>query len=171
MRLPFFGRRRSDSRVFAHRTSFLRSAGHGTFVPPPPQPRELIGVVGVGTTESVRGVGLTLLSVERYAEGIVVLFRLLRRRGVRERDFSSPSLAIAVSPAGSTPYRVLMKGGGGGGSEELEFRLSYAIVPAPPPDASAIAIEVTEIAWERHRDGRPEIVSRDTGPWRFTVAL
>lgn len=171
MRLPFLGRRRRGSQAWAHRTTFVRSAGHAAFVPPPPQPRELIGVVGVGATEAVNGVGLTLLSVERYAEGLVVLFRLVRRRGLLEREFPSPSLAITMSPAAGTPYRVLMKSCGGGGSDELEFRLSYAVVPAPPADADRIVIEVSEIAWERHAAGRGEIVSRDTGPWRFTVPL
>ena len=168
MRLPFFGRRPRESHAWAHRTIANR---HGPFVPPPPQPRTLIGVVGVGSTETVGGVDLTLLSLERYEEGFVVLFRLLRRRGRFARSYPMPSLAISLSPAGSSPYRVLMKYGGGGGADEIEYRLSYAIVPAPPRDARAVVVEVSEIVWERHQEGRTEIESRDPGAWRFSVTL
>ena len=52
---------------------------------------------------------------------------------------------------------------------ELEYRQSYAIVPAPPSEASETVIEVREILWERYRAGIRKVVSIDTGPWRFSV--
>ena len=120
----------------------------------------------------MNGVRLTLLSVERYAEGVVLLFRLVRRRGRFAFSYPMPSLAISMDPAGAVPYRVLMKGGGGGGDEEIEYRLTYAVVPAPPPGTHAIAIAVDEIAWERGAmNGRAEVVARDAGPWRYVVDL
>ena len=139
--------------------------------PPPPQPHDLVDVIGVGATENVGGVALTLLSVERYREGLVALFRLLRTRGRFEFEYPSPWLHLAVRPEGTVPYRVWMMGGGGGGGREIEHRLSYAIVPAPPADVNEIVIEVREIEWERSREGTRKVASVDTGPWHFDVRI
>jgi hypothetical protein len=124
----------------------------------------------MGATEEASGVALTLLSVERYREGYIALFRMLRGRGRFEFEFASPHLELAVTPAGAEPYRFWLMNGSGGGGRELEYRQSYAIAPAPPPDAPEIVIEVRTISWERHRrDGGARVVSVDTGPWRFAV--
>ncbi|HKY50112.1 MAG TPA: hypothetical protein VJP45_02535 [Candidatus Limnocylindria bacterium] len=150
-------------------------SGKGPAVPPPPpQPRELIDVLGVGTTQTVGGVALTLLSIERYQEGLIALFRMFRARGLLEREFPSPHLELAVMPVASVPYRIWMtSGGGGGGMREIEYRHSYAIVPAPPDDANELVIEATKITWERYRGTGSypyEVVKVDVGPWRFRVA-
>jgi len=135
----------------------------------PPQPRELIDVIGIGLTEKVAGVALTLLSLERYQEGHIALFRLFRARGAFEREFPTPRLELAVMPEEITPYRFWMMGGTGGGMQELEYRQSYAIVPAPPRGASDTIIEVRAILWERYGAGTRKVVSMDTGPWRFRI--
>lgn len=170
MRLPFF-RPRSSHRLF----TFGRDTGTADqAVPaPPPQPRELVDVVGIGLTETVGGVALTLLSLERYREGHIALFRLHRARGRLELEFPSPHLDLAVMPEATIPYRVWMNGGSGGGiggGMELEFRQSYVIVPAPPSNASETVIEVRAISWERYRAGTYKVVSVDTGPWRFRIS-
>jgi hypothetical protein len=160
MRLPFF--RSRPSRVFTKGQA-------APAPPPPPQPRELIDVVGVGATETVGDVALTLLSLERYREGHIALFRLFRARGLFELDFPSPHLELAVTPTGTLPYRFWMMGGGGGGMREIEYRLSYAIAPAPPSDVHETVIEVREISWEKYDEGTRKVVAVDTGPWRFSV--
>lgn len=138
--------------------------------PPPPQPRELIDVIGVGLTETVGGVGLTLLSLERYQEGHVVLFRLFRARGSFEREFPSPHLELGVAPEGTVPYRFWMMGGTvAAACENWNTAQSYAIVPAPPRDASETVVEVRQILWERYGAGTRKVVSVDTGPWRFSI--
>jgi hypothetical protein len=147
-----------------------RTTGEAEAVPAAPtQPRVLIDVVGIGLTETVGGVALTLLSLERYREGHIALFRLFRARGPSEREFPTPRLEFAVVPEGTVPYRFWMMGGTGGGMKELEYRQSYAIAPAPPSDASDTIIEVREIVWERWGAGMRKVVSVDTGPWRFSV--
>ena len=129
----------------------------------------MIDVVGIGLTETVGGVSVTLLSVERYREGHIALFRLFRARGPFEREFPSPQLELAVTPEGAGPYRFWMMSGGGGGMKELEYRQSYAIVPAPPTDATETLIEVRQISWQRYGAGTYTVVSVDTGPWLFVV--
>jgi hypothetical protein len=166
MRLPFFRSRRSSEIARLART---HRGSVATVSTPPPQPRELIDVLGVAATVTAGGVSLTLLSLERYREGDVALFRLVRARGRFERDFPFPSLDLAVMPDGAVPYRFWMMGGGGGGTREIEYRLSYAIVPAPPSDAAEVVIDVRAISWERHDEGRRKVVAVDTGPWRFSV--
>ena len=71
--------------------------------PPPPQPHELIAVVGVGVTQNAGGLALTLLSLEQYREGTIVLFRLLRPRGRFEREYPHPRLRLTVVPEGPVP--------------------------------------------------------------------
>jgi hypothetical protein len=145
------------------------AADHPVPPPPPPQPRELVDVLGVGQTETVNGVALTVLSVERYREGHIALFRLHRARGRSEREFPSPEFDLAVTPEATVPYRFWMMHATGGGMRELEYRQSYAIVPAPPSDGSEVVIEVRVISWKRYRSGTYKVVSVDTGPWRFTI--
>jgi hypothetical protein len=168
MRLPFF-RSRSPRSEF----TFGRDAGAADHHPgpPPPQPRVLVDVVGVGQTEIVNGVTLTLLSVERYREGHVVLFRMFRHRERSERDLPMPHFELAVTPEGPTPYRFWMMGGtGGGGVEgEMEYRQAYAIVPSPPSDGREVVIEVREVSWKRYGSGTYKVVALDAGPWRFTI--
>jgi hypothetical protein len=130
----------------------------------------LIDVIGIGHTETVGGVALTLLSLERYQEGHIALFRLFRARGSFEREFLSPHLELRITPEGTVPYRFWMMGGtGGGGMREVEYRQSYAIAPAPPSDAREIVIEVQTISWERFGAGTCTAVSVDAGPWRFGI--
>lgn len=164
MRLPFF---RSRSPRWVH--TLGRDSGAADHPAPPPlQPRELVDVVGIGQTETVHGVALTLLSVERYREGHIALFRLRRARGRTEREFPTPDLSLVVTPAGTVPYRFwMMSCSGSGMPPEVEHRQSYAIVPAPPSDAGDIIIEVREISWKRYGSGTYKVVSVDTGPWRF----
>ncbi len=140
--------------------------------PPPPAPRELIEVLGIGKTEVVNGKALTLLSLERYREGDLVTFRLVRKRGRFEPDFPSPEMFLAVGPAAatSTPRLSGMNGGGGGGMEETTFRYSFSFSPGMPDDATDWVIEVTKIEWVRPRHGRHRrIWSIDHGPWRFII--
>lgn len=170
MRLPFFGSRPSRVYTLSHDTG---TADHVPPPSPPPHLRELIDVVGVGHTETVNGVSLTLLSLERYREGHLALFRLHRARGRLELEFPSPHLDLAVMPEGADPYRFWMMGGSGGGDmRETEYRQSYAIVPAPPSDASETVIEVRAISWKRYSSsGTYKVVAVDTGPWRFSIRL
>jgi hypothetical protein len=148
------------------------SAGKvGPPVPQPPTPRELIEVIGVGKTEVVNGVALTLLSLERYREGDIVTFRLTAKRGLH-LDFPSPELVIAVGPAASpsTPRFSMMGGGGGGSANDLTFRYSYGMSPRMPDEATDWVIEVTKIEWVwGYRSPERKVASVDVGPWRFTI--
>lgn len=137
----------------------------------PPQPRTLVEVLGIGRTQIVNGVALTLLSLERYREGDIVTFRLSSRRGLH-REYPSPELFIEVGPAGatSTPRFSTAGGGGGGGGQELEFRYYFGFSPAMPDDARDWVVAVTKIEWVRpYRSGERHVAKVDQGPWRFVI--
>jgi hypothetical protein len=140
-------------------------------VSPAPEMRELIEVLGIGKTEIVNGVALTLLSVERYREGDIVTFRLTSKRGLH-LDFLSPELFLAVGPAASTttPRFSMFGGGGGGGGNDLTFRYTFGVSPGMPDEATDWVVEVTKIEWVRpYRSPEREVASVDVGPWRFTI--
>src|SRR2546428_4482608 len=103
----------------------------GPMPEPPPTPRELISVVGVGQTETVNGVALTLLSLERYREADIVTFRLTHRRGMH-LDFPSPELFITIATGDDSPVRRISMMGGSGGGDRQERGVLYSSSFAPP---------------------------------------
>src|SRR2546428_9485990 len=123
-------RRRPPRRV---RMVAVRGTKTEPMPPVPPTPRELVEVIGIGRTETVNNVSLTLLSLERYREGDIVTFRLVRRRGLH-RDFPSPELFIATGPAAATatPRFGYMSGGGGGGVGQVRYCHSVCLKPRMP---------------------------------------
>ena len=139
--------------------------------PPPPRPRTLVEVLGIGRTETVNNVALTLLSYERYREGDYVTFSLTSRRGM-QRDYPTPEIFMRVGPSGATetPRFSDGGGGGGGGGQELYFRYSFGFGPPMPDDVNDWIVEVTKIEWARPYRGPERRVARvDEGPWRFVI--
>ena len=138
---------------------------------PPPRPRTLVEVLGIARTETVNGVALTLLSLERYREGDVVTFSLTSRRGLH-LDPPSPELFLRVGPsATAVPPRFSSFGGGGGGDgQELHYRHTFSFSPRMPDDATDWIVEVTKIEWVKPRRSPERQVARvDEGPWRFVI--
>lgn len=137
----------------------------------PPQPRTLVEVIGVGRTETVNGVSLTLLSLERYREGDILTFSLTSKRGLH-LDSPSPEIFIQIGPSGATatPRFSMMSGGGGGAGNELIFRYSFGVAPGMPDDATDWVIEVAKIEWVfPYRSPERKVARVDLGPWRFTI--
>src|SRR2546421_4592715 len=93
-----FRRRRRGPRWFRHTPDHRGSPASTT--PPPPAPRELVEVLGIGAAQTVGDRTITLLSLERYREGDIVTFSLTSKRGLH-LDFPSPELFLAVGPAAS----------------------------------------------------------------------
>lgn len=138
---------------------------------PPPRPRTLVEVLGIGRTETVNGVPLTLLSYERYREGDFVTFSLTSRRGFH-LDYPSPEIFMRVGPAAATatPRFSDSGGGGGGDGQELRFRYSFGFSPPMPDDAADWVVEVTKIEWVRpYRQPERKVAHVDEGPWRFVI--
>ena len=120
----------------------------------------------------VGGVALTLLSLERYAEVSILLFRLVAPRP-RGHDFFTPQLHGSITYPSSRNYaHTPMSSGGGAGEHEIEYRMSYAFWPTPP-SGTELAITVSEIAWQRLPSGpvAREVAMTTVGPWRFVVQL
>ena len=145
----------------------------GTARPLPPRPPaalELVEVLGIGASQTVGEITLTLLSVERYTNVGIVHFRLVGPRP-RGREFLLPELRWSITDALSSDYiRSPMSSGGGGGEDRFEYRMSYAFWPTPATPTN-IAFDVQEIAWQRLRLGHAErqVATTTTGPWRFVV--
>lgn len=155
----------------------LRKIGASGGVPipqPGPQPRELLDVLGVGVSQIHGPTTVTLLSLERYREGFILQFRLLRERH-HPRKFFMPQMDLSIVDGRATRYTVWSQGGGGGGGPDgvLEYRYAYAGTPALPQEAGEITIEAPEVRWQRHddKDGRLVFAEADAGPWRFVIAL
>src|SRR6185503_9077181 len=143
------GRRRTSWRKSSRTFTLHTPSGPNQPVPqPPPRPRTLVEVLGIGRTVMVNGVPLTLLSYERYREGDFVTFSLTSRRGFH-LDYSSPEIFLRVGPAASTatPRFSDSSGGGGGDGQELRFRFSFGFSPPMPDDATDWIVEVTKIEW------------------------
>ena len=136
-----------------------------------PPPRTLVEVIGIGETETVNGVPITFLSMERYVEGDVITFRLIRKRGRWERDYPSPELFLKVGPASATATpRFTMMSGGGGGMDELVFRYTFGFTPGMPDDATDWVVEVEKVEWVRpRRSPERQVQGVDLGPWRFAI--
>lgn len=138
---------------------------------PPPAAGDLVDVIGIGASDVVGGVALTLLSLERYAEMSILFFRLVAPRP-RGRDFFTPELHWLITDSSSRNYARTPMSSSGGGDHEIEYRMSYAFWPTPP-SATQLAITVSDIAWRRFRSGPAgrEVAMTTVGPWRFVVQL
>ena len=140
--------------------------------PPPPRPRTLVEVLGIARTETVNGVPLTLLSLERYREGDVVTFSLSSRRGLH-LDFPSPEIFIKVGPSAGTEtprFSGVGSSGGGGNGQDLYFRCTFGFSPPMPDDAADWVVEVTKIEWVKPRlSPERQVAWVDEGPWRFVI--
>ena len=165
----WFRPRRRKRQWFGLTSRFHRGSAGPTVTPSPPYPtpRELVGVVGVGATETVNGEAITLLALERYREADIVTFRFARPRRGRH-EFHFPELDIGVTGGDDVARRVWAMGGGGGGGDELIFRHAYAFAP-PTPEAREVVIEVRKIDWMKHSERGRGVGSTDVGPWRFTI--
>ena len=146
--------------------------------PPPPALRELVDVIPVGRSARRGEVTLTLLSVERYGDGFVALFRLLQEHTAPDPALIAappmPELRLQVIDDRSGAYDAWPHGGGGGGGHGLlDWRLGYVFAPAPDPGVRELRLTAAEIAWRRFDQEHSDLVDAGTtpGPWTFVVPL
>jgi hypothetical protein len=146
--------------------------------PPPPLPdlRELVEVVPIGETAQTGAATLTLLSLERYADGFLVRGRLLWNEeeppaGDGDWHVDHPVAVLAVDDRG-TAYHGRNHGGGGGGAS---WRFDHAFSPAIDPAATELRLTVPALRWHRVSPPwakRPAAEERtEPGPWSFAVPL
>lgn len=143
----------------------------------------LRGVIAVGTTRTVGGVAVTLLSVEVYAHGWRVLVQVVGRG-----DLGVVNLPFLVADDAGTVYRTWPAQGHAGWGDGYS-RFWYAAVvcePAPPPEARTLILDLPELrrrvfavvseadnGWGPASPLPPPELDEVVvpGPWRFTVAL
>lgn len=141
---------------------------------PPPTLRDLVDVVPIGQTERAGAATLTLLSLERYADGFLVRGRLLWNgdepsAGDGDWNVDHPVVVLAADDRG-TVYHGRNHGGGGG---DASWRFDHAFAPAIAPTVAELRLTVPALRW--HRASPPWTAlstaeeRTDPGPWTFVV--
>lgn len=141
---------------------------------PLPALRELVGVVPIGRAERAGAASLTLLSLERYGDGFLVLGRLLWDEEPEGSDafWVVERVDVAADDDLGTPYHGRSFGGGGGGAS---WRFDHAFSPAVPSDAAELVLTDPALRWRRVSPpwagpATPE-ERTDPCPWTFVVPL
>ena len=146
----------------------------GPPVPPgaPPALHDLARVVPVAQTQDLGEATLTLLSLEIYGDGFLVLSRL--------RWDADPAHPPGMHRSSEVPQVAHDDRGGryvrwpyGGGGHDREWRAADGFTPALNPTARELRLEVPELRlrqfnWMRDEDLGEQI---RPGPWVFTVPL
>ena len=147
-----------------HSTSTSRGPADWTRPPIPDEPApvltELQRVIPIAASQTRQELTITLLSLECYAEGLLLRGRFTPKYGQigPGNVFLFHPIIEARDDAG-TAYRCWPKG------RDRE-RFSSVLAPALPPEARELRLEVTEARWTFFQQQRH---LRDVGPWSFTV--
>lgn len=139
--------------------------------PPPPTFADFQRVIPVGQTVTGTGVAVTIFSIESYADGFLVNWRVVleQEEPLTPGRFRHPSPVLAARDERGRHYNCLPRGGSG---NEREWRFSHGFSPALDPAAREVTVEITEIRLEeRGPSRRPTPAETLRGPWRFSVAL
>jgi hypothetical protein len=153
-----------------------------------PELKDLLSVVAVNQTQSHGDVTLTLLSLEQYADGVLVLFRAVfmdqyvqRRMAERSREpriLPTPHLPLTAQDDLGNAYH----GGAGGGScgpvtagEPSRWRMTAILTPTFANGARSVHIAVPELQMVDIGTIQtpPFHTVRESflGPWVFDVRL
>lgn len=98
----------------------------------------LVDVIAVGQTQTRDAVTLTLASVERYREGWLAQFGVVRTDIVH-----LPQFPLTATDARGTRDTATRRGAAGGGSAtRFHWRCAYAFAPALPTDAVTIRLHI-----------------------------
>jgi len=139
--------------------------------------RDLLDVLGVGQSVQVGQGTLTVLSLERYADGFVAQFRVLQTYEPPRTfvDLGFPDLVCQAGDDHGGSYTPWPHGGsgGGGGRGLLHWRIAYRYAPALDSAARELRLTIRELRWMGHIGSGQPPTSTDvvTGPWTFVVPL
>ena len=129
-------------------------------VPPafPPPVGSLVQVLSLEQMKVYGAITITLLSLELYAQGFVLLTRLQSQEPM---PFPHVTSVIATDDRGGR-YR---GGSYGGGATDREARMAYRFWPALDPAARIVEFHFADIRWNR------AVEELQGGPWTCTVTL
>jgi hypothetical protein len=138
--------------------------------------RDLIDVVPVGVSQRAGATTLTLLSLERYGDGFLVQFRVLREATLRQEvpAGAAPEMRPAAADDRGGRYAPTPEVANRAARRTLEqWRLAYRYQPALPPDARELRLDVPRIEWSARDLTRGRLVTGppESGPWTFAVPL
>jgi hypothetical protein len=137
---------------------------------------ELVRVVGVGKSQLIDGVTISLLAVEVYEDGFAIPLVI---RAAAGRDFAlaqipeyedAARLELQVTDDAGNTYSAWPWGVAGSDAEQ---RCQVALTPPLPQSARALNVRIEEVVLRRHSKSQDRKVSeiRWRGPWLFTIDL
>lgn len=140
---------------------------------PAPELQTLLDVVPIAQTETHRGNAITLLSMERYAEGFLLHGRLSLREPLVPiwGMLREPALRFAAEDERGRTFHTWGHGVGTAYGSASVFTHTFA--PALAPDAKTLRFELSEIGWRPPDlfNGPGPAREPEPGPWRFLVEL
>ena len=138
------------------------------FGPPGAQytPSTLVSVIPVAQRQTSNGLEITILSVERYADGFSLVMRT---------DYPAPFVMFdhrfgwQVDDGMGGQYRSGGIGGSGGGipGQTTSWRIDNPFTPALDPEATTLTLRIEQVRL-RERGGEWSTVN---GPWEFKIGL
>ncbi|MCH8989815.1 MAG: hypothetical protein IIA92_13550 [Chloroflexi bacterium] len=140
--------------------------------PPDIEGQPLQRVIGVGQTVCHGDTEVVLVSLELYADGSMVSFRL--RKTPPDEPRASPVATThhpEFSPEAAddlgNKFQVWPHSGSGGG--DRYWRAAMRIHPELPAQAKNLRITITEVRWLARGSGVSSVT--EPGPWEFDVSL
>ncbi len=129
---------------------------------PRPEIRELLTVIPIAQTQTAAGIDVTLLSLESYRSGFIVLGQHSAKYGEHGPDniWHAIPVITAVDDLGND-YQWWPTGG-----NRNRFECQFA--PALDPNARELTLTITVIRWTFFQEHRHQM---DEGPWVFHVSL
>jgi hypothetical protein len=151
-------------------TNRARWSGKPGTTPPrvesPPPLGELVRVIPIEQTQSASGIDITLLSLELYHEGFVLLGLQSAKYGEwsRENIWNAHPTFSVIDDRGNA-YRWWR---GSDNPKEGIYRFEDRFAPGLHPEARELTITLTEMRTTFFKEHRHVV---DSGPWIFSVAL
>ncbi len=129
-------------------------------------------VIGVGQTVRHGVTEVALVSLELYADGSMVNFRLRKTppNGPRPSPVATthhPEFSPEAADDLGNEFQVWPRSGGGGG--DRYWRASMQLDPEIPDQAKSLHVTISEVQW--HGRGRGQESFTEPGPWEFDVSL
>lgn len=128
----------------------------------------------IGVSQNVRHgeTEVALVSLELYADGSMVNFRLRKTPpdGPRPKPVATthhPEFSPQATDDLGNSFRLWPRSGGGGG--DRYWRASMQLDPEIPGQAKSLLVTINDVQWLARGHGQESFT--DPGPWKFDISL